>query len=88
MNTSTTSLTAWLSNLSTVLRSYLFDIDSHRDPALGYRLFPNVIPVFRLSPNLSMPVENDIHGLGLGNDLCPTINLDIVGAVKLLAKDQ
>jgi hypothetical protein len=65
-----------------------FHGDNNRDAAFAQRFFSDLLPTFRFTANLPMPVENDIHGLGMRDHFGLAVDLDVIGAVELLAVHQ
>src|SRR5919109_3202562 len=64
-NTLSGIIDARLSALTPVLRSDLLNCHAHGDAPLGFHLLPIRIPVRRIAIKLPIPIEHDVHSLGL-----------------------
>src|SRR5882724_9769983 len=74
--------------LSPLLRTDFFYCNTDGNAPFGQRFFSDFLPAFRFTPNLPMPVQNDIHGLGMRDNFGLAVDLDVIGAVELLAVYQ
>src|SRR3990172_1126360 len=71
-----------------VLRSDFFDGNADGDTPFSESLFANIVPARRLAADLAVPVEHDVHGLGVRHHLRFAVGLDIVGAAGILTVKQ
>src|SRR5262245_29457089 len=74
--------------LSSTLRAGSFDGDADGNAAFGQRFLPDIIPIVGNTANLPMPIEDDIHGPGMFDDLGFAVDLNVVRAVKLVPVNQ